>query len=258
MNRMSAGLAARLEPAEWNALSELRLTREPLSDPDHSLSSVDLLDRGKAEAFLDKLTVLYETSSKRAVASQFAKRYSFLAIAPSLYLMTMFDRGMDFSASNVHVESSMKDDIWLPHARLYDWQATRPADGLRGEWRNEMIRLVFADNVAKVWSSLAEAARMPVNILWENAAVYVFWLYEKRIGAEANERQRAQIQDDLQFLLEAPAELFGQPDNPIARYNGVKCNVPEREDLVRMRQTCCYYYQVSSENQYCSTCPIKK
>ncbi|MEW9673067.1 (2Fe-2S)-binding protein [Ammoniphilus sp. 3BR4] len=143
--------------------------------------------------------------------------------------------------------------------RLTNWQATQPTDGDRHVWRDQVIRNIFAGNIAKIWRSICKAADIPIAVLWENTAIYVYWLYEKRMGEGASEQQKVRIHEDFQYLLhEAPASLFGDTENPLKKYNSPKCTISTSDQPVRIRKTCCFYYKVSSSENYCSTCPKVK
>lgn len=231
--------------------SEFRLTTFRSSDLRLSISSIDLLDEAKCVDYLDKITDLIQSPSRKVTASQFAKRYSFLTIAPSLYAVTMLNKGLDFSVENCHVESTFLDNnTWLPKVRLTDGNVTLPSEGNRDVWRDQVIKSIFAGNISKVWHSVSKAANIPISILWENTAIYVYWLYEKRIEDHV----------DFQYLLnEAPASLFGEAKNPLTRFNSPKCEFPSSNQPVRIRKTCCYYYEVSPDQQsYCKTCPRRR
>lgn len=245
-------------PKEMEYLTEhLRLTTDISPDRRLSVPVADLLDETKCLSYLDRVADVFESPSTLVTASQFAKRYSFLTIAPSLYAMTMFNKGFDHSAPNCHIESVYREETWLPEARLADWQITQPTtDSNRQEWRDQMLNNIFAGNLAKVWRSISKAASIPTPVLWENAAVYVYWLYEKRIGDGVNESQKSRIREDFHYLVnEAPASLFGETVNPLAKFNSPKSRKAPSDQPIRIRKTCCYYYQISPNQAYCSTCP---
>jgi ferric iron reductase protein FhuF len=248
---MTNSMLSSFKTEELECLStDFRLTTTISTDSRFSISSIDLLNEVKCSEYLDKITGLFKSPSRMVTASQFAKRYSFLTIAPSLYAMTMLNKGLDFSVENCHVESTFRDDsTWLPKVRLNDQIVSLPEVGGRNEWRNQVVKNIFAGNISKVWHSVSKAANIPISILWENTAIYVYWLYEKRIGGH----------EDFQFLLnEAPASLFGEKRNPLTRFNSPKCEIPTSDQPVRVRKTCCYYYEVSPDKKtYCSSCPRK-
>jgi ferric iron reductase protein FhuF len=207
---------------------------------------------------MDRVTAKFQASSGAAAASQFSKRYAYMTMASGLYAMTMFDKGLDYSVENCRLESVYRDENWLPEVRLADWRVTGPAaDGEREEWRAQTISRIFAGNIAKVWRSISKAAKLPRAILWENTAISVYWLYEKRMGEGADECQQSRIREDYRYLLsEAPAHLFGEKENPLAKFHSPKCITPASELPVRIRKTCCLLYQTPDhDGDYCITCP---
>ncbi|QJD88029.1 (2Fe-2S)-binding protein [Cohnella herbarum] len=252
-------MAFAMLPEEMNVLTQhFRLTLEPSLDRRISIPSVSLLDRDKGLELMDKVSTVFETSSKVAVVSLFAKRYGFMSILSGLYAMTMFDKSLNYSIENCHLESSYRDQAWLPKVRLIRWDVSRPVEGCREEWRDQVLRTIFAGNIAKVWRALTKIAPISASVLWENAAIYVYWLYENRIEEGASEAQKSRIRDDFQYLInEAPATLFGETSNPFKKFNSDKIMIPTSDVPLRIRKTCCYYYQTSDE-EYCPTCPKRK
>jgi len=68
---------------------------------------------------------------------------------------------------------------------------------------------------------------------------------------------KARIQADYDYLRTiAPAHLFGESKNPLAKFDSPKIVTRASSEPIRIRKTCCYYYQASDEpNDYCSSCP---
>jgi ferric iron reductase protein FhuF len=254
---MKNTMVSSLNPEEMDYLTKhFRLTTNRSPDPQFSVPSMDLLDETKCLAYLDRVRGIFQSPSTLVTASQFSKRYGFLAIAPSLYAMTMFNKGLDLSVENFMIESAYRDKAWLPNVRLTNWLVTQYVDGHRHEWRDQIIKNIFAGNIAKVWRSISKAGNIPMAILWENTAIYVYWLYEKRIGEGASDKQISRIHEDFHYLLNrAPASLFGEKENPLSRYSSPPSMATSSDQEVRIRKTCCYYYQIAPNQGYCSTCP---
>ncbi|RKD21870.1 hypothetical protein BEP19_13965 [Ammoniphilus oxalaticus] len=193
--------------------------------------------------------------SRFVTGSQFAKRFALFAIVPNLYAMTMFNKGMHISLQNCQLETDQPSD-WLSHVRLIPMQISQPiSEQGRAAWRDALIKSMFVDQLEPLWQSLSASARIPMELLWENTAVRLFSLYERRIGAERTELQQRRIEQDYHYLVhEAPGVLFGQSQNPLTKfYKPITVEQP-----VRIRKTCCFYYEVSADREYCSTCPNKK
>lgn len=240
-------------------LSNFRFTTETSALPKGSIHAVDFLDHEKAAAYLDAFTTIIRSPSRAITASQFAKRYSFSIIAAGLYAMTMYNKRLDLTIENSYIEFSIEDGHWLPNIRLADFNVTAPDEQNRDNWRDETIKTIFADNLSQVWRSLAETAHIPPAILWENAAVYVYWLYETKMKADVREEEKSRVLQDFLYLLrKAPAALFGESENPLTTYYGPRFSVPHSEEPVRFRQTCCFYFRLPSSTGYCQTCPKLK
>ncbi|MCQ6561490.1 IucA/IucC family C-terminal-domain containing protein [Paenibacillus mendelii] len=247
-----------LKREEWEYFkNQLRMTTGESLERRYSISSQDLLDEQRCAAFLDGLAPVLDSDSRKVTASLFAKRYAFLLICPSFYAMTMYGKSFDVSIGNCHVESNFVGESWRPNLRLDDWSMTQPADAGRQEWRDQIMKGIFVDHLAPIWASISKVARLPLSILWENTAIFVYALYEKRIADESSEEQKLRRQEDFDYLVrDAPADLFGWKNNPLAAYDSPKCSVEGYDKPLRIRKTCCLYYKASDDGSYCGTCPL--
>lgn len=251
-------MASSLQPEQFQILADhYRLTQEFTEDRTYCLPFTDLLDPDKSQAYLQKVSGIYETDSPVATVSMFAKRYAYLVIAANLYAISHFNQGYNLELKNGVMESVYHGGAWLPKARLTDWTMTEPAPGRRNEWRDEVLERMFAGNLSRVWGALAKLTKVSKSILWENTAIYVYWLYEKKWGEGANPEQKRQLEEDYHYLLHAaPAHLFGEKRNPLMQFNSPKVARSGYEQPLRVRKTCCFYYMTSNkQDDYCSTCP---
>lgn len=263
-----------LKPAEWAYLAgEMRMTDSESLDRSCSIPSRDLLNKQRCVEYLEQLGVMYESPSIRVTASTFSKRYAFLIVSPALYAMTMYNKGFDLTIDNCYVESAYRSgDRWQPNLRLRhmgmtepdgggklgEWSEMQSDAGKRDEWREGIVRSIFAGHLAVVWRSISKAARIPMATLWENTAIFVYALYEKRITEAASAEEKLRKQADFEYLIHrAPAFLFGEKQNPLAAYYGPKCESPGSPEPIRKRKTCCLYYKLSDGGEdYCPTCPL--
>lgn len=189
---------------------EFRLALEPSEDRRLSMPALDLLDRDKCLGYIGRAGEVFEGQTIAANASLFAKRYSYLTIASSLYAMSAMDKGLDYSIENAHIESVWRGSAWLPRIRLEKWEANRPEAGKREAWRERIVASVFADNISRAWNAISAYVPVSKAVLWENAAIYVFWLYENRFLEGLDEERQAIVRSDLAYLVEAPPHLFGE------------------------------------------------
>ncbi len=254
-----------LSPEQLEALeSRFRLSLAPSDDRALSLPAAHLLDAERSADYLARVAAdIYETDAMTVAASMFAKRYAFMVTASGLYAMSAYNRSLDYAVENCRIESYRKGEAWLPKVRLSEWRVSRPdADNeeARNEWRDRAIRNLFADNLSRVWNALAKSVPVSKAVLWENTAIYVYWLYENEFLAGASDEQKARMQADYDYLVrKAPASLFGTSGNPLAKYDGPKRATAVSDKPIRVRKTCCYYYKLSDEpGDYCQTCPKLK
>ncbi|MEK5164598.1 IucA/IucC family C-terminal-domain containing protein [Paenibacillus sp. FSL R5-0527] len=248
-----------LQPEEFEILAaDYRLTRDSSPNRTFSIPYADLLDSEKSLAYFRGVKGIFETDSELAAVSLFAKRYAFLVVAPGLYAMSCLNKGLNLALENGWIESSYRGQAWLPKARLLDLQVSVPGEGQRSEWRDRVIETMFAGNLSRVWTAMSKAAGISKALLWENTAIYVYWLYEKKFTEEGvSPEQKRRMEEDYRYLLyDAPPRLFGEPRNPIKKFNSPKVIKAESDSPIRMRKTCCLYYLTSdTPHDYCSTCP---
>lgn len=247
-----------LEPDQFQALAaDYRLTREASADRAFSIPFSDLLDPEQSLNYFRGVSGIFKTDSQTAAVSLFAKRYAFLVIAANLYAMSRFNKGLNLELANGWIESSYQGEAWLPKARLNDWQVSEPSGMQREEWRDEVLERMFAGNLSRVWTAVSQTVKISKAVLWENTAIYVYWLYEKKFAEGADPEQKRRMEEDYRYLLhDAPPRIFGESRNPLKQFDSPKVLRSGYEKPLRVRKTCCLYYITSDEPaDYCSTCP---
>jgi ferric iron reductase protein FhuF len=205
-----------------------------------------LLDKGFAKEFMRKLAYSIGAPSERTAASIFIKRYAFVAVI-SLFAMTTSNRKMNLSLDNIEMEEAERGKDWLPMISMKD-ASIEAWNGIdRHKWRENVYRELFAENIYPLIEHFEKTFKVSKLVLWENIAVYLFWLYE----TELKDSDNPHVHDDFNFLImEAEGRLFGRYHlNPITKYYSEK----NSDDEVRIRKTCCFTYQLGSKR--CKTCP---
>ncbi|WP_407271157.1 IucA/IucC family C-terminal-domain containing protein [Radiobacillus sp. PE A8.2] len=208
-----------------------------------------LLDVEFVQAYVEQTKSVLGTDYQFAAASLLMKRLGFMLTVPALYAMTMYDKQLNLHLSNGAIVSKFRGDLWLPELLLHDRSVGQKGDLDREAWREQVVNDLFA-SVADIIVTVSSAIGVPKPILWENVAVYVYWLYETRIEAAVPNRA-----EDFHYLIEtAPASAFGQTRNPLGQYYKSE----QQPDEVRRRRTCCFYYAANEEGKCCTTCPKSK
>ncbi|MZQ80861.1 hypothetical protein GQF01_01740 [Paenibacillus sp. 5J-6] len=240
---------------EWDYLShQFGLREYGATRPAHSANALDLLNEEMCSDYLDQLSVLLQSPSRMITASQFFKRYAALSAVPQLYAMTVYNKGLNLAAENCFLEPGRS---WLEHVGLADMDVVVPEAGERHVWRNRVISAIFAENIGKLIAVMSKVANVPKSILWENVAVRIFSLYEKRIGITGEQQEQSRA--DFQYVVhQAPGALFGEKQNPLSRFYRKSTLTSLSTTPLRVRKTCCFYYEVSSVKEYCTGCPKVK
>lgn len=261
---------ARLEPTgyvnfgltgqQWQVLRD-KFLLIPAFERDKQFSAplTQLLDPGFCNAFLDELAVPLGAPNAKITASLLSKRLAFLFTAGPLVAMTLFNQALDLSVENVILEFR-HDQMWqsrLPLLRLQTGPfniVQQPQD--RDAWRERMLHRLFAGNLSIVWDALRASSGVSSNVLWENLAVRIFSLYERRMHTLATtDIERARIEDDFDYIVRrAPGEIFGLSRNPLTRFH--LPFTPQAGKPVRFRRTCCFYFRATRPPEYCTVCPL--
>ncbi|MFS0863630.1 IucA/IucC family C-terminal-domain containing protein [Fredinandcohnia sp. 179-A 10B2 NHS] len=229
-------------------------------ESDLSIPVSDLLDEVNLSRYVTNIQKKIAAPDKRVAASMFMKRYGFFAVL-NLYAMTILNKRLDSSLANVSLETNENEqEIWYWNPKFYlQTLDTIPAPQTsRKKWRDETIRAIFHEHIHEVLIKFAEQSKLSKKVLWENIAIYIFWLYESLLSNPKFEEKKARIQDDYEYIVsKADGELFGPLNfNPLTRFYGQKVYRPEYDQEIRMRKTCCLYYKTSNSGDRCKTCPL--
>ncbi len=230
-----------------------RLATEFSSD-DSSISSEDLLKRAKMEHYIDRLTSILHAPNSLVTASQFSKRYAFLLTAPFFSSVTLFNRILDVSLGNCRIQPDYEYGLMRPALYLHNAN-TRETSINREQELYIGLETTFRDHLTPVWERLSTLTSVPVQILWENTSVYFYWLYETSFHDHPGLASAERVSEDYQMILEAPTECFGLKENPLKKFKHPKQTLLKSEPPVRVRKTCCLYYEVNQERFFCKNCP---
>lgn len=255
------------EAATLQAQYRVQATVSPIDGYDalsasRLVSASALLESDGCDAFLDDLAIRLGTDSRPIAASMLAKRYAAVVAVPFFHALTCFDKELDLPLGSVLLRSGEEPGgHWLEGMTvdgLLRARAVTCAES-RESWRLRAAENFVRFHLTLLWQSLSRSSGLPAMILWENTAVRLFSLYEKKLP-KLNAVPAAKIEDDLRFLLHTlPAEAFGQRQQPFARfYSGsdvFQAFQEHKPGISRTRLTCCLYYRVSREGGYCEACP---
>ncbi|MGG1696266.1 IucA/IucC family C-terminal-domain containing protein [Bacillus zhangzhouensis] len=184
-------------------------------------------------------------------ASMFSKRYAYLAVSSTLYLMTMYDGVYQFSPAACAFREDRKIEIDETACSFVQ------LDGDHHEWREQVVRKLFTQCVTPLLDVLNRTSRLPYSILWENVAVRINSLYRSMIRETEEPAVKQRVQEDYLFLKQAAGDVFGAQQNPFQHSLNLDNSLLETSN----RKTCCMYYKLEKKSEsldYCLVCPLEK
>ena len=224
--------------------------------PEHdSFELSDFLKESELNSYLKTVQNQLGAADTKAAASIFMKRQAFLAVI-YLFSMSAYNKQLDVSLKNITLVNTFKKGVWLPEFYFTNKSVSVCPSETRDEWRTESIRHLFADNLFPLMDAVSKLVKIPKLILWENIAIYLYWLYEKVLGEAEDADLRSRAAEDFHFLIHlAPGWLFGNyHQNPLSRYYSEPVLQEETNSFIRVRKTCCFSYRTDG-GDFCSTCP---
>lgn len=241
---------------EWKALHQLGL-RDNSAVTSPAVETRALLNDEICLNVLSQIRSDMGAPDLKIAASLVIKRMAFLTLAPLLSGMSCYNKGLDVAIDNCLFEYRMDNRRWQNQMPLKNVQVSVPATQ-RDVWRDTLLSRAFNGNLSLLVTQFHKLTRVPQAVLWENIAVRIFSIYERRIlPALARQEQMAIAQADLSYLIDkTTTEIYHTATNPIARYYGKSSCTAIPPATIRVRRTCCYYYKASEPVEYCSTCPL--
>ncbi len=252
-------MLTRLVEEELKQLEQFRLGNKQTTECSEILSLQHLLVSEHLTSFLTTIEKKMSAPDLLVAGSMFSKRYGFFA-ALSLYAMSVLDKKLDTSVTNVSLDVSGDGEVWLPTFIFTNLEVlSAPAEN-RATWRDDAIKAIFKENIFLIVNQLATVTKLSKHTIWENIAIYIFWFYERLLDDPELEEIRERIQEDFDYVVtKAEGELFGPYDkNPLGRFYHKKVYNPQIEQEVRVRSTCCLYYKTNAAEAKCNTCPLLK
>ncbi|MCF5709959.1 siderophore-iron reductase, Fe-S cluster protein [Pseudomonas syringae] len=242
--------------AEWAVLSGALQLKTADTRDSRSLPARALLDEEVCRQMLAALGPVIGSPTLAITASLLAKRFSFLSTGACLYAMSVYDKGLILSLDNSVVEYAHDNGVWTSAMPMTAITPIGCEEGARDLWRASIVRALFADLLKPLWETFNRVSGISRRILWENTAVRVYSLYEKRMAKVDDPAIQARYEADFDWLLNhADPSLFGLDYNPLKHFRRPPTTLPTGQSI-RFRRTCCFYYDASNPVEYCSTCPL--
>jgi ferric iron reductase protein FhuF len=242
---------------EISILKGMRLTDQKV-DSELSIELKDLFtDDVKLQQYLWRLKEEFGAPNDKVTASIFIKRYAFLPVI-YLYAMTVWNKALNIEINNVSIESDKTGGLWLPSFYFKNLSFSEHNSLNREDWRRSSIKELFRMHLFPLLNRMVHVSKTSKYILWENIAVYIFWLYESVLVDIEDEIVKQRAYDDFQFIVkEADGKLFGDyHQNPLTKYYTKTAVVDHNSSEIRVRTTCCFSNQLEKNPKSCNICPV--
>ncbi|MGV3466689.1 MAG: IucA/IucC family C-terminal-domain containing protein [Heyndrickxia sp.] len=244
-----------LTAMEVNELSRFRFTNQ-ITGGRRNIAVIELLDQVSLHNHLNNIGKQIGSPTQRVTASLLTKRMAFYAVI-HLYTMSVLNKRLNVDIKEMKLVEKEDDSLWLPDFYLGNFVITELYDN-RNQWRATIVENLFAHFFHPLIEALREATRFSKMVMWENIAIYVFWLYESLLKEEKDKEIIQRIEDDFCFIMQkAEGALFGPYiQNPLARFDREKTYREEINEWIRVRKTCCLSNLLEAKDgKRCSTCP---
>jgi ferric iron reductase protein FhuF len=246
---------SRLFPQQKHRLEqEFRLLMQQTPTKTDALLSFPVASfeqKQQVDTFLRQFGAQIGTEELSVAASMFSKRYSSLLLAGGLYAMSRLGHGLALQTDKVMIHAGPGWEMSLQLSS--DETLPAPSSGSRTDWREKVVRQMLHQNLLQVFQQLS--CYLPTNILWENAASYVYFYYEKWMDEAELPEEKQLLAEDFRFLMDKKNRtVSGFTPNPLAvRFRHVPHpTLPDKE--LRLRRTCCLYHRLPG-GANCITCP---
>lgn len=241
---------------QWETLQGLGL-KSFCHDQDKAIDSILLLDDDQCRAVLEEIMPALGAINLKITASLVIKRIAFLILAPALFSMSRFNVGLDMSIVHCVFEYPLENRFWQSKMPLktFELNVYKPEQD-RNVWREEVLKNVFANHLSLLVEQFHRVTRVSTRTLWENVAIRVFSIYERRILNGLSADLLAQARQDFSWLIDKNTHsIFAVNKNPIAEFYTAKIPSPSSEEVIRVRKTCCFYFKATEPSEHCSVCP---
>ncbi|MDF2903459.1 MAG: ferric iron reductase [Bacillus sp. (in: firmicutes)] len=249
-------MISKLSEQEISILKGMRFTDRKMESDLSIELKVIYEDDKRLVKYLQNIKQEVGSPNDKVAASIFIKRYAYLAVI-YLFSMTAWNKRLNISIPNITIVSARRDGLWLPCLYLKDLSFKEANRMNREDWRRESVAELFRDHFFPLINCLVKTTKISKIILWENIAIYIFWLYESVLSKNKDSMVRDQAQKDLEFILnDASGTLFGDNhQNPLTKYYSKPVLNAELNREIRLRKTCCSSYQLEVYPKMCKTCP---
>ena len=200
-------LQSKLNESELKSLAKFRFMAD-IKKERSVINYSSLIDPQQIKVILEAIGDKIGAPNLRIAGSMLVKRMAFYAVI-HLHAMTVLCKKLHVDYRNIQLVENGSSELWLPDFYLGSLDI-EIEHGDRSSWRDGIIRETFQAILNPLIQLIAKEIKLSERVMWENIALYLFWLYEELIRSSEDEELKEKAKEDFQFLIhDAPGELFG-------------------------------------------------
>jgi|UPI00056B196E ferric iron reductase protein FhuF len=250
--------SGRMEPmgTDWNTAVLEQKYRISFADEINAplvFSAEGLLRKETSMMFLRQVGEQIGSPGSVVTASLFFKRFLAL-MTGALHAMSHDSVGLQLSLANVVLTG---EKSWsIPRFVLLDQSVSRPEDGSRAQWREQVVRELFAGTIQPLIAALCAATSVKAHVLWAHASYLVHFYYKRWQDAAESAELKRQIADDYHYLTKAAdPSVFGlKKGQPLDTSYTMIPHPSGKGEPIQIRHQCCFQYRLEG-GRCCYTCP---
>jgi ferric iron reductase protein FhuF len=200
----------------------------------NELFQIDVL-----QTFLAECTSALSAPSAIISASQFSKRYSYYLLAPSLKQLLTSGQFASIQRNRDYIEIDYQTGEF--QLVINENTLSYNTNHCSRQQIDRYINHYFADHLVPLWTSISNLTGIKMDLLWENAYIYISWMCLNHIEAPF-------VKENFIYLTQkADGSLFHLPSNPFSAFTSSS----------PIRNKCCLYFMLpSAAGSKCKTCPL--
>lgn len=213
--------------------------------------AIPLLDLVQHDTLLGQLIGDYAAhlgvtgSDRRAPASAWSQAYLWALLPPVTAAASVLQHRFPMRSSEVAVTFNT---LGRP-LQFHILQEGAPALGRSVSARYGPL---LEEHLAPLFLAISRQTRLPLKILWGNAARYLDDIFEQALTLTGH---APHVAGDRQQLLRTATGPDGRPNPLYGRRRVVTCRDAGIETSLALYAQCCLYYRLSGKD-YCRACPL--
>ncbi|MFN7249967.1 MAG: hypothetical protein ACK4M9_04160 [Anaerobacillus sp.] len=228
-------------------------------DHPNKLYSVHLADFNKKEVINEFINIYGEKI--KALNSEVAATYFFSIYGWILsglqYVLSHYDTALNVSLSNIELQMyyDKEHNYYGLGFRFIDCKDF-PLSTERNQWRRDVLEKLYSTNVVPLVNLFHEATNVRLRDLYGQLSIGLYHGHDRVVEICQLVEEVAKIKDDFNFLTkELSPTIFNLKKNPFNISFGMIESPREEGVMIRMKPSCCLYYQTEGATTKCYGCP---